>query len=98
MIDSDRAEDFEHIGCLCEHRIGRLLGRELCHLFAQFFDERLAIRLCAQRLHARPPARRADQVGNLVPDKFAHMLPLSRNNVSMHLYRDGLTRMTRNVR
>ncbi|WP_317150333.1 hypothetical protein [Mycobacterium sp. 29Ha] len=45
MIGGDRGENLEHIGRFCEHPIRPLLGRELCNLFAQLFDERLAIGL-----------------------------------------------------
>ena len=44
MIGGDRGENFEDIGCFCQHPFRRLLGSELSYLFTQLFDERLAIR------------------------------------------------------
>lgn len=71
--------------------VGGRRGNEFVDLFAQLVVQRRAVCALGERDHVGCASGGADDVRNLVPDKFAHAIHLPRNNVVVPFYLPGLT-------
>jgi len=62
--------------------------------------QRICGQICArsQRRHVGRASGDSNEVGNLVPDEFAHAVPLARNNAVVQFYPAGLTTRVRRGR
>jgi len=71
---------------------------EFVDLFAQLVVERSPVYARGQRRHVGRAARGSNDVGNLVPNEFAHAVPLPGNNAVVQFYPARLTSRVRRGR
>ena len=92
VLGGDRGEDFEDVGGFFDDGIAGGCRNELGDLLAQLIEQSGPVFGRAQRPHmrgVRPGC--ADDVGDLVPNEFAHAVPPPRDNAVVQLYRSALT-------
>lgn len=76
-LSGDRPKDFEDVGGLFDDRVGRRRRDKFVDLFAQLVMERGPVCVRRQRRDARPASGGSNNLGDPVPDEFAHAVPFS---------------------
>jgi hypothetical protein len=95
MFSGDRREDFDDVGGLFDDGVRGPSSDEFVDLFAQLVLERSSECARSQRRHVGRAARGSNDVGNLVPNEFAHAVPLPGNNAVVQFYPARLTSRAR---
>jgi hypothetical protein len=76
MFSGDRSEDFEDVGGLFDDGVRGPSRDEFVDLFAQLVAWGDPVRACGHRRHARRASGGSNDVRNIVPNEFAHAVPL----------------------
>jgi hypothetical protein len=98
MFSGDRREDFEDVGGLFDDGVRGASSDEFVDLFAQLVLERSPVCARGQRRHAGRASGGSNDVRNIVPNEFAHAVPLPGNNAVVQFYPAGLTSRVRRGR